>query len=379
VKKTLLIIVASFSLVLNAANLRDEQASLRDLQNRIQSIQKNIKKEYIKRDKNILNLEKIDKEIAVKQSRLRDLAISIAKSELEISQIEIKKKSALSNLSIEQKQLAALIQLSHRQQGANALKWLLDMEDPSKLARTMTYYRYLMDAQNKNMLTVNDEVMGIVSLLTKTQQAKDKTLKLKNDNDAAIASLSQDRVQRNRLVQQIENTINLQKSEVQQLQLEEDTLQKLIADLEKTLANFPQDSQRPFKSLKGKLAWPLKGKIQNVYGNYRLPKQGLKWRGLQIKAERNTEIRAIAYGRVVYADWLPGMGLLTIVDHGQGYLSLYGNCEMLFKNVGAWVDGGEVIALVGDSGGSNQVGLYLELRKGKKPFSPQSWFQTRRP
>ncbi len=367
------------SLTLSAASLREEQTALRNLQKRINTLQKQIRKDSRTRDKNLAGMENIDKQIASKRSKLRDLAISIANAELDIAKVEKKKQAALSDLTVEQKQLAALIQLAHRQQGTSTLKWLLDMENPAELARTMTYYRYLMQDQKINMQVVSKQVMGFVDILTVAQQAKEKTLQLKAENDAALAELNNDRQARNALVTQLNENIQNQQTQITQLESEENALLRVISELQAALADFPKDPQQSFRSLKGKLAWPLSGKIQNVYGNYRIPKQGLKWRGLQIKAERNSEIRAIAYGRVVYADWLPGMGLLSIIDHGDGYLSLYGNCEMLFQKVGTWVKAGDVIALVGDSGGRNEVGLYLELRKGKRPFSPQSWFRSRRP
>lgn len=373
---TSLIICAT---TLSAADLRSEQANLRELQSRISKIQKQIRKDSSARDKNLATLEDLDKDIAAQRAEIQGFAKQISEAEKEIAAVNTKKEKALANLTVEQKQLAALIQLAHRQQGASSLKWLLDMQDPAELARTMTYYRYLMQDQKTNMQTVSDEVLQFVSVLEEVQRAKEKVTELQDDEQAKLEKLEVKRAERNGLIKELEKNISTQQQEVAKLNAEESALLKVISELELALADFPKDKQASFRSLRGKLTWPLKGKIQNVYGNYRLPKQGLRWRGLQIKAERNTEIRAIAYGRVVYADWLPGMGLLTIIDHGDGYLSLYGNCEMLFKKVGTWVDAGEVIALVGDSGGRNEVGLYLELRKGKTPFSPQRWFKTRSP
>jgi septal ring factor EnvC (AmiA/AmiB activator) len=132
-----------------------------------------------------------------------------------------------------------------------------------------------------------------------------------------------------------------------------------------------------FARLRGKLAWPVAGRVVARFGQTRAG--GVKWDGVLVATERGAPVRAIHSGRVVYADWLPGLGLLTIVDHGEGYLSLYGYNERLYRSVGERVDPGDTIAAAGDSGGRNQPELYFEIRKGGRPIDPQPWFSKRDP
>jgi len=361
------------------ADLRSEQDNLRNLQKRIQQIQKKVVADTKELDQTLNLVAKIDKQIDLQQNEIRSLETKISAAEENIRLLDKVKNKALSELSTEQKHLGAILQIAHRQNGSASLKWLLDQEDPSKLARVMTYYKYLAQNQNKQIEYFANELSRYIDVIRKAKSAKTDLQILFEQNQTQFSELKEKRLNRQSLIAKLESNISAQQDQVKSLTLEEQSLQKIINELEAALADFPDDTQISFASLKGKLEWPVEGKIQNVYGNYRIPKQGLRWRGLQIKTQRNTEIKAIAYGRVVYADWLPGMGLISIVDHGDGYLSLYGNCEAIFKEVGEWVNAGEVLALVGDSGGQNGVGLYLELRKGKRPFSPQSWFKTRRP
>lgn len=141
------------------------------------------------------------------------------------------------------------------------------------------------------------------------------------------------------------------------------------------LKAFPVASRDAFPKLKGRLAWPLNGRLLADYGQ---PRAGakVKWNGVLIRAERGRDVRSIARGRVAYADWLPGLGLLTVLEHSDGYISLYGHNETLTHQVGEWVNAGEVLATVGDSGGQPQTALYFEIRRGRKPLNPHGWFKS---
>ncbi|MDH5501904.1 MAG: peptidoglycan DD-metalloendopeptidase family protein, partial [Gammaproteobacteria bacterium] len=147
-------------------------------------------------------------------------------------------------------------------------------------------------------------------------------------------------------------------------------------ELGSILADYPIRSEEPFSELKGRLTWPVAGGLVHDFGQPRAG--GLKWNGVVLSAARGREVRAVYHGRIVFADWLSGMGLLVIVDHGEGFLTLYGYNETLLKATGDWVAPGDVIATVGDSGGQAQAGLYFEIRQGKTPVNPRRWI-TRNP
>jgi septal ring factor EnvC (AmiA/AmiB activator) len=164
---------------------------------------------------------------------------------------------------------------------------------------------------------------------------------------------------------------------VNRLAAQEKDLTRLIAELTSILSDYPISSEQPFREHKGRLTWPVAGALRHDFGQPRVG-GNIKWNGVVLAAPRGREVRAVYHGRVAFADWLAGMGLLVIVDHGEGYMTLYGYNETILKNTGDWVAPGDVIATVGDSGGQSQPGLYFELRRGTKPENPRRWV-TKKP
>jgi len=163
--------------------------------------------------------------------------------------------------------------------------------------------------------------------------------------------------------------------ELAQLKREEAAEEALLADLSRVLQDFPVDSQQSFGSLRGKLAWPVPGRLtvrfQDVKANSGA--SGLRWNGVLIQSTRGAKVRAAYFGRVVYADWLQGLGLLIIVGHNGDYMTLYGHAEVLYKSVGDWVAPGDVIAALSDSGAAPE--LYFEIRAGRQPKDPMLWLK----
>jgi murein hydrolase activator len=143
------------------------------------------------------------------------------------------------------------------------------------------------------------------------------------------------------------------------------------------MERYPLEAAGAFAKLRGKLAWPVSGHLVARFGDTRAG--GVRWDGVLVATERGTPVKAVCEGRVIYADWLPGLGLLAILDHGDGYLSLYGHNERLYKAVGERVAAGDTIAAAGDSGGSGRPELYFEIRKGGKPVDPRPWFKAADP
>ena len=154
-------------------------------------------------------------------------------------------------------------------------------------------------------------------------------------------------------------------------------VKKLLRELKRAIERFPPDTNTAFGRMRGKLAWPVQGKLVARFGEIRAG--GLKWDGVLVAAERGSPVKAVYQGRVVYADWLPGLGLLAIVDHGDGYLSLYGHNDRLYKAVGERVAAGEAVAAAGDSGGRTRPELYFEIRRSGKPVDPRPWFKANGP
>jgi septal ring factor EnvC (AmiA/AmiB activator) len=191
-----------------------------------------------------------------------------------------------------------------------------------------------------------------------------------------VAALAASREERRVLVAKLDAGINDAGAEIARLKGEERRLAELVVQLGELMAGFPVETDEPFVRLKGKLAWPIQGKITGNYGQLR-GDGPVRWNGVLLEAAAGTPVRAVYHGRVAFADWLPGLGLLIIVDHGGGYMSLYGHNEALLKESGDWVEPGESIAQVGDTGGQSRPALYFEIRQNGEPVNPHPWIARR--
>lgn len=364
---------------LHAASYTEQQETLRKLQKRIGNLQKQIRKDTRLRDESQVRLEKIDLDIAKARAQLDKSQADIEKSNARISALAEEEAAALDKMGEQQKQLAGMLKLAHQNQQTSVLKLFLSEKDPAKLSRQMVYYKHLMQAQEIQLNSVTEQVRNYVSLLDKAKVEKVQLEEFTQKQNQDLQTLEQSRIQRQTLVSQLAANIKTQTSEFNKLEAEEKALNEILAELTRTLETFPDTSQVNFKTLRGKLAWPIQGKLLHRYGQRRISGQNIKWKGVFVQAKRNTPVRAVAYGRVVYADWLPGLGLLTILEHNNNYLTMYANAEILYKDIGAWVQAGEIIATAGDSGGNKNTGLYFEIRRGKASLNPSPWFKNRKP
>ena len=195
-----------------------------------------------------------------------------------------------------------------------------------------------------------------------------------------MSRLQSARERRGRALVSLETESKNRARELARLKDQQGGLEKLVRELRRALERidkFPTDSKDAFAKLRGKLAWPVAGKLLASFGQTRAG--GVKWDGVLVSGSQGAAVRAVYHGRVVYADWLSGLGLLTIIDHGDGYLSLYGHNERLYKEVGERVTAGDTIATVGDSGGRSTPALYFEIRKAGRPVDPRPWFKSASP
>jgi septal ring factor EnvC (AmiA/AmiB activator) len=241
----------------------------------------------------------------------------------------------------------------------------------------MAYYRYLNDYRADNIAAVTEQIRELDELHSKIAAEAARLDELARTRYAELSHLNESQEDRTALLAALQKKIQNESQEVERLAAEEQDLTRLIAELTSILSDYPISSEQPFSDHKGKLTWPVAGTLLHDFGQ---PRAGgkIRWNGVVLAAPRGREIRAIYHGRVAFADWLAGMGLLVIVDHGDGYMTLYGYNETILKKTGDWVAPGDVIATVGDSGGQTQAGLYFELRSGTRPVNPRHWI-TRRP
>jgi len=354
-----------------------KERELEDVRERISAIKESMDASAAERDR--LTTELQEAEIAISEQRMR-----IAEIERE-QQHATKKKEGLdadlalreARLDEESAALATQVRAAYMGGSQEKIRLLLNQRDPATLGRVMTYYRYLNDYRAENIEAVVEQIRQLDALRGKIAAEEARLGKLAQTRYAELTRLNEAQERRSTLLASLRKKLENESQEVDRLAAQEKDLTRLIAELTSILSDYPISSEQPFSEHKGKLTWPVAGALLHDFGQPRVG-GNIKWNGVVLAAPRGREVRAVYHGRVAFADWLAGMGLLVIIDHGDSYMTLYGYNETILKNTGDWVAPGDVIATVGDSGGQPQASLYFELRRGKRPVNPQQWV-TRRP
>lgn len=320
------------------------------------------------------------------QSRLREVALAIQAADREfreldrqralhleeLANLEVQRTDFLASLEERLGQLAEQVRAAYQMGGQTRIKLILNQDDPARAGRMLAYYDYLNRVQVKR-IAVLKEALTTLDNLQESIDAELATLdRVQTEQRAVLEELNGQRQVREELIAQLAAQIDSEESKLRELEQNRKDLEALIERLGDVLADIPADlgSRKGVAGQKGKLPMPLAGPVVHAFGQQRAG--GLRWQGWLISAEAGTEARAVAYGRVAFADWLRGYGLILILDHGQGFLSLYGHNESLLREVGAWVEPGEVVSVVGGNAGNDQ-GLYFELRKDGKALDPAAW------
>lgn len=349
-----------------------KERELEQVREKISALKSSMDERAEERDRVTGDLQEAEVLIAEKRAYLRDLERQRDYSETKKREIEQKLARREAELAEESEQLAAQVVAAYTSGGQERLKLLLNQHDPATLGRLLTYYRYMSDYRGDNIETVNGYIAELADLSEQAGAEESRLAALAQSRATELEKLEAAQTTRQTLLASLKAKIAAEGTEIERLAAEERDLARLIAELTSILSDYPITSEEPFSTHKGRLTWPIAGSLIHDFGQPRAG-GGVKWNGVVLAAPRGREVRAIYHGRVVFADWLAGMGLLVIVDHGESYLSLYGYNETTLKSAGDWVAPGDVIATVGDSGGQPQTGLYFEIRKGARPQNPRQW------
>ena len=255
------------------------------------------------------------------------------------------------------------------------IKVLLNQESPHTVARSLAYYRYFFQARTALL----DEYRRALLELQELQTRIDSTLAELKTRGATLqqqqADLSAAQAKRQLAMSELKDSISSKSAQLKQKEEDRKQLEELLRTIEKAIIDLqvPANSA-PFKSARGNMPWPLKGKPSNQFDRPRNEGK-MRWQGITIPAKEGASVQAIHHGRVVYAGWLRGSGLLLIIDHSDGYMSLYAHNESLLREVGEWVSAGTPVSTVGNTGGEDQAALYFEIRHKGKPINPAQWLK----
>lgn len=253
------------------------------------------------------------------------------------------------------------------------LKLWLNQQDPMVIGRILTYYDYINRARAEKIHAVKESLQTLQTLtMTITQETANLNQLLGHQTEHK-EELDSNYDERRTILVQLKRTLTDQDKELKRLQEDKRQLEALLGGLEPTLKTLPHPNSQEFWKLKGQLAYPIQGTVIKKFGEPLI--EQLKWQGLLITAERGEKVHAIAAGRVAFAEWFRQFGLLVIIDHDNGYMSLYAHNQSLLVHTGDWVETGDTIATVGDSGGKEQIALYFEIRHQGIPTNPEKWLR----
>ncbi len=354
-----------------------KERELEDVREKISDLKRSMDKRAADRDRITGDLQKAEVHISEKRVRLKELERQKQFSERRKTELEDKLQVRQAELDEESGQLAAQVRAAYTSGSQERIKLLLNQQDPATAGRMMVYYQFLSDYRGDNIEKVKGIIDELATLHQKAADEDNRLAGLARAKYAELVELNKGQERRQELLVALKSKMQQEGNEIEHLAAEEKDLARLIAELTSILSDYPIRSEEPFSALKGQLTWPVAGRLLHDFGQ---PRAGghLKWNGVVLAAPRGREVRAVYHGRVVFADWLAGMGLLVIVDHGEGFMTLYGYNETTLKSAGEWVAPGDVIATVGNSGGQQQASLYFEIRQGTRPINPRTWV-TKRP
>ncbi len=405
-------LAASNSLAAKKIDVAKED--LGDIQHKIQQLKEELDNNQAAHKDATDALKDSETAISAANQKLHDINQKQQQNKTTLNSLKKQSININDKLGQQQQQLSDLLRQQYMHSNQSYTQLILQDKNPSEIARDVKYFSYIAKAHAKVIDDMQGNLAKVKELNNKTAAALQKVADLKAKQEAEKKTLVQQKQEKSKVVKSLSNQIASQRNQIDKLKRDEKSLSNLVERLAKivppvvkhkkskksapdeTVAderpnkNSGKKTEKPpvvasnetlpsndfaginFASLRGKLRLPVRGEVTNRFGASR-EDTGVSWKGLFIKSNEGSDVKSVADGRVVFADWMRGFGNLIIVDHGNGYMSLYGNNQAVLKHVGEEVDAGDTIASVGNSGGNESNGLYYELRHQSQPFDPLSW------
>ncbi len=360
-----------------AFGAKDPESDLARVKQRIAELQREIRADTQRRDQLAARLRTAEEKVSAARAGLDAARKRVRDSDARLRALAKERGELGQRLEAERDALAAQVRAAYAAGREEQLRMLLSEQDPAALGRMLVYYGYLGRARAGQIEEIRSAVARIESLQQAEAEERARLAGLEQARERELAAVQAARREREAAVGEINAKLKDRGDALGKARRDAATLEKLVADLRRALRQAPAPPGQPFERVRGRLPWPVAGRVVARFGQPR--GGGLRWNGVMISAERGAEVRAPYAGRVAYADWLPGLGLLIVLDHGGGYMTLYGHNDQLFRAVGDLVAAGDVIAAVGDSGGQARPELYVEVRKGTVAQDPHRWFQGKGP
>lgn len=402
-KKQVFCLLLSMLVHESHAETPEKAEELNQVQADIKTTDQNMERIQLQRNTLNTQLGEVEKLYGQTAALLRTLQSQVEQKRLNLDKIRLEKQSLQDEVAKQNKELAGQIKAAYAMGQKEQLKLLLNQQDPALSSRMLVYYDYLNKARLTKLDSISESMRHLDRLDKQHQQETELLEKSLEQKKAEQAVAEGVRKRRTELLSKLKSDFSSNEQQIIHLRESEAKLKNLLSSLQRSTDDLGFEVEqskklhRPaevtsesvkdlpdskddfsklngdFSSLKGQLPWPVKGQLTNKFGSARAESAESIWDGVLIDADEGTEIRAITSGKVVFADWLRGFGLLIIIDHGKGYMTLYAFTQSLYRQLGDWVDAGEVIASVGQSGGRSHSGLYFGIRNKGKPVDPLEW------
>lgn len=355
-----------------------DEERLKKLRGRIETLQEKLNETRGRRDDVREEVRGLERRIGAQVHQLRKTDAQLRANEKKLADLNARAARERGNLGAQQQQLARQIYSAYLMGRQEYPKMLLNQENPARVSRVVTYYQYLNQARTERIGQIQAALSRLDSFEQQIREQRRELEDLVADQREQKNALETARARRSELLANLNREVRDQSNQIERLRADEKRLERLIEELKTVLpeANLPPGVHTRFAKLRGRLSLPTRGGILARYGAQKNV-GNLKWRGLLIGGREGQKVASVYSGRVVFADWLRGFGLLLILDHGDGYMTLYGHNQSLHKGVGDWVETGEVIASMGNTGDMAQPGLYFEIRQNGEPRDPLIWCKAK--
>lgn len=354
------------------------QQELEQLQRQIQSLQAELKRRRAEESEQRQALEETERELGELTRRLRETEQRLEEARSRLDTLAAEQAGLEQQLDAQRDAMGQLLRLAYKQNNQPLIKLLLSGQRPEALARQMHYFAILNRDQNRQLQEWLHRSQRLAEVIAEQRRITDQLANDRQSLEQTRETLARQKNRRAQILANLRDEARATEQELARMEAERNQLNELVERMEAELTDmsieFPEGVD--IAEIKGRLPWPLDGRVRARFGT---PIDGsrLHWQGILLNADNGAEVRAVHHGRVVFADWLNGLGLLVILDHGDGMMTLYGRNQSLLRNVGEWVRPGDVIAEVGVSGGFDEPGLYFELRRNGQPENPANWLQKR--
>ena len=370
-----LLLAAAVAVTAEPPDSAQAKARLAVVRARIADLTARLGDELKQRDMLSARLRAAELGLTAKRRRQDLLRAAQAAAERRRSNLRAEQARNQNALQAERAALAAQVRAAYMIGRQEQLKLLLNLNEPAGLGRTLAYYGYFVQERSSKIEVIRGRVERLQQLVVEIDRQTAELTALASDARREVTEVEHARAERADALAALTKQVASGNQELVRLKHEEQAVEALVADLSRVLQDFPVDQTQSFERLRGKLPWPVTGRMTAHYQEPHVSSSpGIRWNGVMIEAMHGAKVRAPFFGRVVYADWLQGLGLLLIIAHSDGYMTLYGHAEVLYKSVGDRVAPGDVIAALGDSPGAAPQ-LYFEMRAGRKTVDPKAWLK----